>query len=127
MPRSLPCASSSPSRSIDRTCHASWSTIGTFTEKDGKLIGKIQTLSINSSLTFLPNQNQSSPAAPAYRVFAGRTEVGAAWEKTSESSGRTYYSVRLDDPTFAAPLFANLVEQIEGRFVLIWFRPQRRD
>lgn len=62
-------------------------TIGTFTEKDGKLFGKIQTLSINTSLTFLPNENQSSPEAPAYRVFAGRTEVGAAWEKTSESTG----------------------------------------
>jgi len=35
-------------------------TIGTFTEKDGKLIGKIQTLSINASLAFLPNQK--SPA-----------------------------------------------------------------
>jgi uncharacterized protein (DUF736 family) len=53
--------------------------------------------------------------------------VGAAWEKTSESSGRTYYSVRLDDPTFAAPFFANLVEQNEGGFALIWSRPQRRD
>jgi len=44
-------------------------TIGTFAEKDGKLIGKIQTLSINASLTFLPNQNRSSPDAPAYRAF----------------------------------------------------------
>ncbi|MDD2794643.1 DUF736 domain-containing protein [Acidocella sp.] len=102
-------------------------TIGTFTEKDGKLIGKIQTLSLNSSLAFLPNQNQTSPDAPAYRVFAGRTEVGAAWEKTSENTGRTYYSVRLDDPTFAAPFFANLIEQDEGGFALIWSRPQRRD
>ena len=102
-------------------------TIGTFAEKDGKLIGKIQTLSINASLTFLPNQNRSSPDAPAYRAFTGRTEVGAAWEKTSDNTGRTYYSVRLDDPTFAAPFFANLVAQDEGGFALIWSRPQRRD
>lgn len=102
-------------------------TIGTFTEKDGKLFGKIQTLSINTSLTFLPNENQSSPEAPAYRVFAGRTEVGAAWEKTSESTGRTYYSVKLDDPNFAAPFYASLVEQDEGGLALIWSRPQRRD
>jgi len=102
-------------------------TIGTFTEKDGKLFGKIQTLSINSSLTILPNENQSSPEAPTYRVFAGRTEVGAAWAKTSENSGRTYYSVRLDDPAFPAPFFASLVEQEEGGYALIWSRPQRRD
>ena len=65
-------------------------TIGTFTEKDGKLVGRIQTLTINASLAFLPNQNRSSPDAPAYRVFFGRTE-GGAWEKTGESTGRTYY------------------------------------
>jgi uncharacterized protein (DUF736 family) len=29
-------------------------TIGTLTEKGGKFVGKIQTLSINSPLTFLP-------------------------------------------------------------------------
>ena len=100
-------------------------TIGTFTEKDGKLVGKIQTLSLNAALTFLPNQSKSSPEAPAYRVFSGRTEVGGAWEKTAESTGRTYHSVRLDDPTFAAPFFANLVTQNEGGFALIWSRPQR--
>ncbi|HUB48328.1 MAG TPA: DUF736 domain-containing protein [Acetobacteraceae bacterium] len=102
-------------------------TIGTLAEKDGKLIGKIQTLSINASLTFLPNQNRSSPDAPAYRAFRGRTEVGAAWEKTSDNTRRTYYSVRFDDPTFTAPFFANLVAQDEGGFALIWSRPQRRD
>ena len=102
-------------------------TIGTFIEKDGKLLGKIQTLSLNASLTFLPNQTKSGPDAPAYRVFSGRTEVGGAWEKTAESTGRTYYSVRLDDPTFAAPFFAKLVAQNQGGFALIWSRPQRRD
>lgn len=102
-------------------------TIGTFTEKDGKLFGKIQTLSISSPLAFVPNQSQNSPDAPAYRVFAGRTEVGAAWEKTSENTGRIYYSVRLDDPTFAAPFYANLIEQEDGGFALLWSRPQRQD
>ena len=36
-------------------------------------------------------------------------------------------SLQVADPTFAAPFFANLVEQIEGGFALIWFRRQRRD
>jgi uncharacterized protein (DUF736 family) len=81
-------------------------TIGTFAEKDRKLIGKIQTLSINALLTFLPNQNKPSPDVPAYAVF----------------TGRTYYSVRLDDPTFAVPFIANLVAQNEGGFAPIWSR-----
>jgi uncharacterized protein (DUF736 family) len=101
-------------------------TIGTFTEKDGKLLGKIQTLTINSSLAFVPNQSQNSPDAPAYRIFAGRSEVGAAWAKTSNAAGKPYFSVRLDDPSLAAPFFASLIEQDEG-YVLIWSRPQRRD
>ena len=95
-------------------------TIGTFTEKDGRLTGKIQTLCINTSLAFVPNENQN-PDAPTFRVFAARTECGAAWQKTS-NAGRTYYSVRLDDPTFTAPVFASLVEQDDGGYALIWSR-----
>jgi hypothetical protein len=37
-------------------------------------------------------------------------EVEAAWQKIAKESGRDYWSVRLDDPAFAAPLFASLVE-----------------
>jgi uncharacterized protein (DUF736 family) len=84
-----------------------------FTEKDCKLFGKIQTLSIDISLTFLPNENQSGPDVAVYRMFAGRTEVGAAREKTYESTGRTYSSVRFNDPAFAARFLASLVEQEE--------------
>jgi uncharacterized protein (DUF736 family) len=50
--------------------------------------------------------------------------VGAAWEKTAESSGREYLSVRLDDPSFAAPIFANLIEQEDGTHELVWSRPR---
>jgi uncharacterized protein (DUF736 family) len=65
-------------------------------------------------------------------ALSGRRQPGgsisaAAWEKTS-GAGRTYYSVRLDDPTFTAPVFASLIEQDEGGYALIWSRlPQRRD
>jgi len=100
-------------------------TIGTFTRKDGRISGKIQTLSINTSLVFVPNENQSSEDAPAFRVFAGKTECGAAWEKTS-NAGRTYYSVRLDDPSFTAPVFASLMEQDDGGYALLWSRLQQR-
>ena len=48
-------------------------TIGTFIAKDGRLTGKIQTLCINTSLAFVPNENQN-PDAPTFRVFAGRTD-----------------------------------------------------
>jgi uncharacterized protein (DUF736 family) len=50
------------------------------------------------------------------------TEFGAAWKKTS-NAGREYISVKLDDPSFPAPIYASLVE-VEGQegYVLIWSR-----
>ena len=63
--------------------------------------------------------------APAYRLYAGEVELGAAWAKTAKESGRKYHQVRLDDPSFPAPIFANLVEdQDSGSFALIWNRPK---
>ncbi|WP_409371653.1 DUF736 domain-containing protein [Mesorhizobium huakuii] len=55
-------------------------------------------------------------------MFAGATEFGAAWKKTSRE-GRDYHSVKLDDPSFPAPIYASLVEtDTEGDFSLIWSR-----
>ena len=97
--------------------------IGTFTAKDGKYTGKIQTLGLSVSVIFLPNTS-TGPDAPAYRAFSGKLELGPGWEKTSESSGRQYLSVRLDDPSFPAPIFASLVAQEDDTFALLWSRPR---
>ena len=53
-------------------------------------------------------------------------ELGAAWQKHSDQSGRDYLSVKLDDPSFPAPIYATLVE-VEGEdgLSLIWSRPNR--
>jgi uncharacterized protein (DUF736 family) len=97
-------------------------TIGTFTNRYGKITGKIRTLTLNAALTFLPNENQTNVDAPAYRIFGtNKSELGAAWTKTAET-GRKYLSVRLDDPTFALPLYASLLEQEDGTHNLIWSR-----
>ena len=52
---------------------------------------------------------------------AGAVEIGAAWHRTSKG-GNEYISVKLDDPSFAAPIYANLVEQQDKGFALIWSR-----
>ena len=64
---------------------------------------------------------KDSEKAPDARVYAGTTELGAAWSKTSRED-RSYMSVKLDDPSFSGPIFANLVESEEGAFSLIWSR-----
>ncbi|MER8404294.1 DUF736 domain-containing protein [Mesorhizobium sp. M1307] len=43
------------------------------------------------------------------RVIVSGVEIGAAWRRTSKDS-RSYHSVKLDDPSFTAPIYANLFE-----------------
>jgi uncharacterized protein (DUF736 family) len=66
-------------------------TIGTFTNRDGKITGKIRSLPLGSALTFLPNENPTRADASSYRIFAAnKSEVGPALEKTAEATGRKY-------------------------------------
>jgi uncharacterized protein (DUF736 family) len=60
--------------------------------------------------------------APDYRIFAGATEFGAAWKKTARETEREYLSVKLDDPSFPAPIYASLVKGEADSFTLIWSR-----
>jgi len=102
-------------------------TIGTFTPaKDGFLKGVIKTLTLNlAKVTFEPISSDHE-IAPAFRVFSGSIEFGAAWSKTAKESGRPYHQVRLDDPSLPAPIFANLIQDEEtGAYSLIWNRPKR--
>lgn len=53
-------------------------------------------------------------------------ELGAAWQKRSNKSDRDYFSVKLDDPSFPAPIYATLTEVGGGYgYQLIWSRPNR--
>ena len=95
--------------------------IGTFTKTGESFTGAVKTLSINAKTTIKP-ADKASDKAPDYRVFAGSVEFGAAWKKTS-GEGRDYLSVKLDDPSFPAPIYATLVEgEDTGSYSLIWSR-----
>lgn len=79
------------------------SVIGTFTPaKDGGWTGTIRTLTIDVKARFVPNDNRDSDRAPEFRIFAGRSELGAAWrQRTSGENPREYLSVRLGRSGFA--------------------------
>jgi uncharacterized protein (DUF736 family) len=97
-------------------------TIGTFTKGDnGDFTGAVKTLTLNVK-TKIARSEKENDKAPDFRIFAGQTEFGAAWKKTS-GAGREYLSVKLDDPSFPAPIFASLVA-VEGGdgYALIWSR-----
>src|SRR3954471_16991960 len=97
-------------------------TIGTFTRANGSFTGAVKTLSINAKATIKP-ADRTKNKAPDYRIFSGSAvEFGAAWKKTS-GEGREYLSVKLDDPSFPAPIYATLIESEEpGASSLIWSR-----
>ncbi|MCP1912855.1 uncharacterized protein (DUF736 family) [Bradyrhizobium elkanii] len=97
-------------------------TIGTFTASDNGYIGSIKTLTLNIKARFAVSEKDNDKA-PDYRIFAGVTEFGAAWKKTARDSDREYLSVKLDDPSFPAPIYASLVK-VDGDegFTLIWSR-----
>ena len=100
-------------------------TIGQFKKVGNDYQGEIVTLSLQSrGVRIVPEDNQTSDKAPSHRVFVGRAEIGAAWSKRS-SEGRDYLSVKLDDPSFTAPIYANLVEDGDA-FALIWSRGRKQ-
>ena len=103
-------------------------TIGTF-KKTGsnEYTGEIVTLSLQArNVRLVPDARATGENAPSHRIFIGRVEIGAAWSKRS-NEGRDYLGLKLDDPSFNAPIYANLVTDEEGDgFSLIWSRPQGR-
>ncbi|MFM9857393.1 DUF736 domain-containing protein [Pseudoxanthobacter sp. M-2] len=104
-------------------------TIGTF-KKTGtnEYVGEIVTLSVQArNVRIVPETSRSAENAPSHRVFVGRAEIGAAWSKRS-NEGRDYLGLKLDDPSFTAPIFANLFDDEGGDgYSLIWSRPSRRN
>jgi uncharacterized protein (DUF736 family) len=96
-------------------------TIGTFTKSgDGAYSGAIKTLNLNIKNVQLRPAEKETDKAPDFRLIASGVEIGAAWKKTSRSK-RDYLSVTLDDPSFSAPVYANLVDADDG-FSLVWAR-----
>ena len=102
-------------------------TIGTFKKSGNEFVGQIVTLSVQAkNVRIVPETNRSGENAPSHRVFVGRVEIGAAWAKRS-NEGRDYLGLKLDDPSFNAPIYANLFDDEEGEtFSLIWSRPNGR-
>ncbi len=101
-------------------------SIGTFKKSGNEYQGEIVTLSVQTKgVRIVPETNRASENAPSHRVYVGRAEIGAAWSKRS-SEGRDYLSVKLDDPSFTVPIYANLVEDGDT-FNLIWSRSRKQN
>lgn len=96
------------------------STIGTFTKTGDDYNGTLQTLvfAVKVKITAIPKESDNGPD---YRLTAGSMEIGAGWKRQSMSN-KPYISVKLDDPTFAAPVNGRLVDLDNGSAALFWSR-----
>jgi uncharacterized protein (DUF736 family) len=103
-------------------------TIGTF-KKTGanEFSGDIVTLSVQArGVRIVPETRAAGENAPSHRVLVGRAVIGAAWARRS-NEGRDYLGLKLDDPSFTAPIYANLFNDEGGdTYSLIWSRPNGR-
>ncbi len=98
-------------------------TIGVFKQNaDGSFTGSINTLSMNLRNVVFKPVAKSEEKAPDFRVLVGAVEFGAAWRRVSKEN-HGHLSVKLDDPTFPAPIYASLITTHEG-FRLVWSRPR---
>jgi len=97
--------------------------IGTFSSTGTGFQGSIRTLALNVKARLVRIENPSDKG-PHFRIFAAAgVELRAAWQKVS-NKGRDYLSVKLDDPSFPAPIYATLVEVAgEDGLQLIWSGP----
>lgn len=94
--------------------------IGTFTRDGDNFTGAINTLALKAKASLHPN-TKTSDQAPDFRIYAGGSEIGAAWLKTSKGE-RPYLAVKLDDPSFANTIYCRLIEGRDGRHELLWSR-----
>jgi uncharacterized protein (DUF736 family) len=99
--------------------------IGNFNAEKNGYTGTITTLTLKAAVIFEPVERKSSEKAPDFRVFTKDTgfEIGAAWDTISRETGARYLSVKLDDPSFAAPIQCRLVKtSAEQGHSLLWDR-----
>lgn len=101
-------------------------TIGSFKNVGSEYQVAIVTMAVQAQgVRIVPEKNRKNKDAPSHRVFVGRAEIGAAWTQESKE-GRDYLALKLDDPSFAKPIYANLFDDEGGEtHSLIWSRPRR--
>ena len=93
-------------------------------DENGAFKGQLKTLSIRAEIAIVANSRKANEVQPDYRVYSADVEIGAGWNRRSESSGRDYVSLSLAAPEFGPRrLYANLAHSADDRddrFVILW-------
>jgi len=93
----------------------------------GGWAGPIYILAREVKITLSPNDNQTNPKAPAFRILAGAADIGAAWRsKTNERDPRDFLAGDIDFPGLPEPLSIAFFFSRDGTIIrAAWTR--RRD
>lgn len=100
--------------------------IGYVTKNGDGFTGQLKTLTIPGvDIAIVPNPRKANDRQPDYRVMANDVEVGAGWNRRSETSGNDYVSLSLAAPEFGPRrLYANLGraagQDDDDAFAIIW-------
>ncbi len=94
-------------------------------QSTGGFKGQLKTLSIRAEIDIVPNAAKATDNQPDFRVLTQGVEIGAAWLRTGETSGKEYVSLSLAAPEFGPrKLYANLGraagQDDDEVFAVIW-------
>jgi uncharacterized protein (DUF736 family) len=92
-------------------------------QKDGSFTGTLLFPSLSGAKIVLTPVEKKGKG-PELRATIGAYEAGAAWKRETEST--TCFSVKLDDPTFAWPIYCALFKTPDG-YALLWDRPRPKE
>jgi uncharacterized protein (DUF736 family) len=95
-------------------------------KKNGTYHGVLNTLAMNAPVILVP-VSKTSDTAPDYRILSGRAEVGAAWIRTTETSGFAAVALMIDTPELPRRIHASLhavqSQEDTGFYTVVWIRP----
>ncbi len=103
-------------------------TIGTLEPtRDGGWAGPIFLLGQHVKVKLTPNDDQSNPKAPAFRIFASAANLGALWlHKGKDEHSQNYLSGQINCPGVSEPiLLAGFFADEQKKLEIVW-RPQSK-
>ncbi len=97
-------------------------TIGSFVRNhDGSLSGEIITLSVQAKNVLITAEaGTAAPGGPTHRITVGSAHIGAGWLANADTEA--FLRIVLDDPSFTAPIVADLVAQPDKSYAVVWKR-----
>lgn len=102
------------------------SAIGYVTRsEDGGYKGEFELFSQRRPIQLVPNRRKTNPEQPDFVVNSDRLELGGAWVRTGEMSGREYVRLAIARPEFGPhTIYANLGraagQDDPDAFAIIW-------